>query len=135
MDESSLKIYFKYVQNVLGIKQIFSKNLPLESASVENITVLISVENLKTYSSSENSLLEKMVSALKLNAKQISIIDAKDPAPTACYGINLVDTISVDKKIDPRLFITWSPRHLLQNPEHKKEAWAVMQSLLLKINP
>ncbi len=134
MDESSLKIYFKYVRNVLGIKQIFSKNIPLKSASLENVFVLISVENLKTYNSNENSLLEKMVSALTLDAKQISIMDAKEPAPPDCYRINLVDTINVDQTNDPRLFITWSPRHLLQNPEHKKEAWAVMQSLLKRIS-
>ena len=135
MEKSSLKVYFKYVQEVLGIRQIFTKSSSMESAVQENITVLIAVKDLKSYNLEENNLLEKMISALKLTPEQMLIIDRADLAPLSRYRLNLNDEAADSLTTDPSLFNTWSPRHLLQNPGLKKDAWAVMQKLLQKINP
>lgn len=135
MDKGSLKIYFKYVQDVLGIKQIFTKDLDRSEKKSEAITLLVKIEELQTYSTEENNLLQKMISALQLDSQQILIVDSREVAPTAQYLLNLVDHRPTESTTQGTAYTTWSPRRLLKNPNDKKEAWSVMQMLLQQIKP
>ena len=134
MDISSLKLYLNYVQDVLGIKQIFMNSSVLAPMKIRTVTVLIFIENLKTYSLEENTLLEKMISALRLEAQQFLILEEHPAQYFSGYQLYFLDDVTSSVEIKPQEFKTWSPRLLLQKPELKKEAWAVMQSLLQKIN-
>lgn len=135
MNMSPLKLYFKYVQDVLGIKQIFSSN---SNSAVGNgllVTVVISIEGLRSYTPEENDLLQKMISALKLGGSQVLSIDDSSDLPPSRFRLHLTDQSQSFNEQPEGVFNTWSPRHLLKNPGHKKEAWTVMQTLLQHINP
>lgn len=127
MTSNSVKNYINYVKDVLGIKHLFfiSKN-PADKK------LLIVVTDLETYSLEENKLLEKMVSALKLEQADLSIVDHKNLTQfSARYFLKLVDDITDGEKNSVHTVYTFSPRALLKNAQLKKKAWADMQEFLL----
>ena len=127
MISNSVKNYLDYVKDVLGIKHLFFISKKLVSKKI-----LIVVSDLDTYNPEENALLYKMVTALKLEQTDMSIVDSKNLNHySAQYFLKLVDYVTESEKNSSDAVYTLSPRSLLKNAQHKKKAWADMQDFLM----
>ncbi len=129
MKNSSFKNYFLYVQDVLGIKNVF---LPATEPTAVTTELLILVENLESYTPAESELLHKMIEALKLDTSKYQIINSHDDNLKANYQLLLADQVPQTTD-SPNCTTTYSPRRLLAEPNLKKVAWTSMQSVLKKI--
>ena len=129
MKNNSFKNYFQYVQDVLGIKNVF---FPAKDSNSKNIELLILVDNLKSYSPEESELLHKMIEALKLDPKKYQIVDSQDSNSKANYQLLLADQVPQSTE-SLNCTATYSPRRLLAEPHLKKVAWVAMQSVLKNI--
>ncbi len=123
------KDYLEYLENVLGVKSILSDTLSVPL--VTKTDLLICVQDYKTYTAPELDLLQKMISALKVDASRFLVVDlAMGPSieKTACVFFK--DELSA-YPFDSELTVqTYSPRVLLLNPELKKAAWTELQKVL-----
>lgn len=131
MSKDSFKNYFKYVQDVLGIKQIFIKHSEVVLPTTQ---LLITVLNLKTYTREEKSLLDKMITALQYDQKKIIVRDEAEVAEAFKFKLVLTDEVLALENLQENMVVTYSPRKLLQDPALKKITWSAMQSLIQKMN-
>jgi len=133
--------YFDYVSTVLGVKSVYiepasSQALPqtltqtASAASKEVIPLLVSVENLEQYSAEERDLLEKMISALKIDLSKIKVCDvALANDYEFAYLIQFSESLSASAHTE-NVLITHSPRVLLKNPSLKKQVWNEFQAVI-----
>ena len=130
MNKSALKNYFKYIQDVLGITQVFNKKSLLMTPSHQ---LVIAILDLNNYSFAEKSLLDKMIVALNYDQQRIRVQDITADPGTFNFKLILTDEIGSHENFQENIVITYSPRRLLQEPALKKAAWAAMQMLMQKI--
>lgn len=133
MSSHSVEVYFEYVETVLGIKQVLTDRIQIDQSQLAQIqtSILICVENLNSYTDSENDLLYKMIAALKLNPESYVVVDQSDRENyLSSFELSLVDR---PRPTTDQVIQTYSPRVLLKDAGLKKQAWAEMQKLLQKL--
>ncbi len=118
---SELNQYISFLGETLGVHTILVA--PAENASIiKNDThkYFIYVENLKSYTFEESSLLDKMIAALKLDLTAFGIFDLNENLTenNSAQGLKI---ILKDHPIEKGE--TYSPRILLIKPEFKRKAW------------
>lgn len=122
--------YFDYVSTVLGVKSVYIEPQAATAGLKEVIPLLVSVENLSTYAPEEKDLLEKMVSALKIDLQKIKICDiSKADSFESAFTIRFSDNLSGSSLTENSL-TTFSPRTLLKNPSLKKQVWNEFQTVI-----
>ncbi|MCC2679041.1 MAG: hypothetical protein K0R29_1617 [Pseudobdellovibrio sp.] len=129
--------YFDYVSSVLGVKSVYIEPVsPQEAhnagatASKEVIPLLVSVENLAQYSADERDLLEKMISALKIDLNKIKVCDVSQVANFEFAYLIQFSEAPVAASNSENVLITHSPRVLLKNPALKKQVWNEFQTVI-----
>ena len=169
MGEQSRQDYFDYVQQVLGVRSVLlSSEEPNQVTQVkessnensnENSTeplglgpILVGVENLNSYTADEKFLLDKMLTAVQLPAKQFQLkeislslleqsltVSSWDQLQLCILFLDQPKTSSVWKPFllklqskQPSLAIvaTYSPHTLQMQPDLKKQAWSDLQAVL-----
>lgn len=134
MSNNAVEIYFDYVQNILGVKQVVLERTVSSSEQVvnSNFELLISVTDLNNFAPDESALLYKMIGALQLPAERYAVCDACDAHLfSSPFILSFAETSAeLDNGHNVQ---TFSPRILLKKPELKKQAWADMQKILQKI--
>ena len=125
---SEKKDYFDYVENVLGVKSILL-------SPKQNIPLLIAVENYTDYSPDENELLQKMIAALKVDSKNISLVDLTEEGGFQPEFTLFLMIQPHDKQAAENSVTTFSPRALLKKTELKKSAWSDLQKVITYFNP
>ena len=125
---SEKKDYFDYVENVLGVKSIML-------SPKQNIPLLIAVENYTDYSTDENELLQKMIAALKVDSKNISLVDLTEEGGFQPEFTLFLMNQPHDKQAAENSVTTFSPRALLKKAELKKSAWSDLQKVITYFNP
>ena len=125
---SEKKDYFDYVENVLGVKSILL-------SPKQNIPLLIAVENYTDYSPDENELLQKMIAALKVDSKNISLVDLTEEGGFQPEFTLFLMIQPHDKQAAENSVTTFSPRALLKKAELKKNAWSDLQKVITYFNP
>lgn len=135
--------YFDYIASVLGVKSIYLEASPSLSANAETapggapadlksyIPLLVTVEDLAHYAAEERDLLEKMISALKIDIDKVKVVDAATDISHFDY------TFLLNFSNNPRpasglesVLTTHSPRILLKNPSLKKQVWNEFQTII-----
>lgn len=122
--------YFEYLENVLGIKSIIQDS---KTGSLQNkkADLLFCVENYASYSAVEIDLLQKMITAVKLDPSRFKVCDLKEKNQfemKAC--VLFLDEISPAKPEKYFIVQAQSPRVLLKHPEFKKVAWNELQKIV-----
>jgi hypothetical protein len=129
---SSSEDYFNYVVNVLGVKSLYLDANDQSEPGAGASRLLIVVEDLLNYSNEEKELLEKMISALKLDLAVIKIGEASAVAHFKYeFKVNFVNDFNPDTQ--PKSvteMVTFSPRTLLKTPAKKKQAWSDLQRVI-----
>lgn len=123
--------YFEYLENVLGIKTIL-QSVDLFSEEVTATELLFCVQDYENYSEEEKDLLQKMISAVKVDASRLKVCDSKNIKryETECLVI-FEDIPQQNTNLSAKFAIhTFSPRVLLKKPELKKQAWTDLQKIL-----
>ncbi len=124
----STKDYFDYLENVLGIKTVVNASL---STPISNTPLLFCVENYASYSTEELDLLNKMISAVKIDPSEWMLVDLslqKQIQKKVC--VLFKDEINADQTDAELTIETFSPRVLLKNPNLKKNTWAELQKVM-----
>lgn len=129
MDER-LDAYFDYIENVLGVKQIY-----LDSSEQEVITakLLVVVEGLQSMTAAESELLEKMIAAMQIDMSFIKMIDSsqlKNKKHNAEFVLKMLNTQQLPQVQDANEQVTYSSAVLIKQPQLKKEAWAHLQKVI-----
>ena len=128
--------YFDYVINVLGVKTIYRD---FSEPAAESIPLLVQVEKHQTYSAEESELLEKMLTALKIDFSFISVVGFDQVEGLVSNSIqceyNLIFCDSPERfrtqlSVQADQVVTYSPRRLLHEASLKKQAWADLQNLI-----
>lgn len=128
-DMSEKNDYFEYVSQVLGVKSILN-DLQATSSS-EAVPLLIAVEGYSSYDDNEKDLLTKMISALKIDQKNIKVADLQNVVNyQAQFYIYFTDAQSEQNSTAPNLVQTHSPKFLLKNADYKKNAWNDLQKVI-----
>lgn len=121
-----LNNYLKYLIETLGVKNIFDFNAP--DAEEKQLSLdkkyLFFIEDLSTYNRDELDLLNKMISAMKINPDDYAIFDFKAIESNQTQFKISFKNNPVDKND------IYSPRVLLQNPQFKKKAWDDIKRIL-----
>lgn len=126
---SEKRDYFEYVSQVLGVKSIL--NDLQESQVTQAVPLLIGVEAYASYNENENDLLLKMISALKIDQKNIKITDLEDIGNyQAHFYIYFTDERAQQNSTEDNLVQTHSPRFLLKHADFKKNAWNDLQKVI-----
>jgi hypothetical protein len=126
--------YFEYLENVLGIKSIIEDSLAAHApvaAQAKVTELLFCVENYKLYNDKELDLLQKMITAVKVDPSKIKICDLieHDQYQKKVCVLFVDDLLKVSAKAD-LVVKAISPRILINKPELKKVAWAELQKVL-----
>lgn len=123
--------YFDYVINVLGVKSVYRD---LNDPVVSSVPLLVQVEKHQTYAADESELLEKMLTALKIDFSLIQVSPYIHNNSTPCeYSVIFCDTPEkLRNELAPRAnqVVTYSPRRLLHEAQLKKQAWADLQNVI-----
>ena len=129
MDET-LNAYFDYIENVLGVKQIYLDNSDQDIISTK---LLIVVENLQSMNSAETELLEKMVAAMQIDMNLIKMIDSNQLSHKkyqAEFVLKMLNTQQLMHSTNNNEQVTYSSEVLVKQPQLKKEAWAHLQKVI-----
>ena len=129
MDER-LNTYFEYIENVLGVKQIY---IDVSEQEVINAKLLVVVEQLQSMTADEKELLEKMITALQVEQSFITMVDSaqlKNKKINAEFVLKMLNTQQLPKETESTQQITYSSAILIKQPQLKKEAWAHLQKLI-----
>jgi hypothetical protein len=129
MDER-LDAYFDYIENVLGVKQIYLDTSDYEVISAK---LLVLVEQLQSMTVAEKELLEKMIAAMQIDASFIKIVDEsqiKNKKFNAEFVLKMLNTQQLPEVQDSQQQVTYSSMILLKQPQLKKEAWAHLQKVI-----
>lgn len=130
---SEKKDYFDYVENILGVKSILlnKESGEISELSTSKTSLLILVDRYGSYTDDEKDLLVKMVSALKIDLKLITIKNFEINMDEASeFTILFLDEINQFHTDDLKKIITHSPRFLLKNPNYKKKTWEDLQKVI-----
>ncbi len=129
--------YFDFVTEVLGVKSILLDEKSVASGelknTVVNIPLLIAIEDYTGYTKSENELLTKMISALKISSDKLKIIDFKDLNSVSSEYQLLFLNEGAGSQLKPsgaHFLKTYSPKFLNNNPNFKKQAWDELQAVI-----
>lgn len=121
---TDLQNYLEYVQKVLGVRSV------VLSASSEPDLVCdlwIQIQDFGSYVEAEKDLLQKMISAMKLEAYTIQITDLNvTERISALMTLRFVDQPEGADE-------TFSARVLLLKPELKKKTWADLQDVVKRL--
>jgi hypothetical protein len=130
-----------YFQQVLGVRSVLiCGETATDKNSVKNSmkkSVLFLLPQV--LSSRAQSLLEKMIAAMKLDLGSYDIIQ-KDLSPDFdCYSqvIEFVDSLQPNLEFNQKPAphtLTWSPEILLQKPGLKKQVWAHLQQVMKNLS-
>lgn len=129
MDER-LNAYFDYIENALGVKQIY---LDASEQDVIGAKLLVVVEQLQSMSAVESELLEKMIAAMQIDMSFIKMIDSaqlKNKKYNADFVLKMLNTQQLPIAQTNNEQITYSSAVLVQHPQLKKEAWAHLQKVI-----
>lgn len=125
--------YIEYVSQVLGVKSIL--NDLQSSSTTQQVPLLVCIERYATYDQNEKELLFKMISALKIDQKNIVLIDLEDINNyQAQFYVYFIDQQQQKNSTEDNLVQTYSPRFLLKNSEFKKNAWNDLQKVIAFFN-
>lgn len=120
--------YFDYVSQVLGVKSILND---LQATVAKQTPLLIAVEGYSSYDNNEKDLLIKMISALKIDQKNIQVSDLSEASQyQAQFYVYFIDEQSQNNSTEDNLVQTYSPKYLLKNPDYKKNAWNDLQKVI-----
>lgn len=140
----------RYLNDVLGVKQIL---LPILSNS-SNEAEQVSVESLKVlfvcaekYSSEAQDLFNKMIAAMKLENNQIELINCRQKS-LIDFEIEILSCQAVvfftEEALEWKQLVqaksvfnvqTFGPEYLLKNPQFKKRTWEQLQTVMAAIGP
>ncbi len=129
MDER-LEAYFDYIENVLGVKQIY---LEASEQEVIETKLLVVVEQLQSLTVDEVALLEKMIAAMQIDMSLIKMIDEaklKNKKYNADFVLKMLNTQQLPQVFEINHQVTYSSAVLLKNPKLKGEAWAHLQKVI-----
>lgn len=129
MDER-LEAYFEYIENVLGVKQIY---LDPSEQEVINTKLLVVVEQLQALTVAETDLLEKMIAAMQIDMSFIKMIDEaqlKNKKYNAEFVLKMLNTQQLPQASEVHQQVTYSSAVLIKQPQLKKEAWAHLQKVI-----
>ncbi len=135
-NETNLKKdYIDYVRNVLGVKSIFSnaaEDAVNEKIEVQpEISLVVFVQDLKSYSPAEKDLLQKMLGAVKISEELTRVLDITEESKFhSQMSVYLTDELILGKGLASNEIHTYSPRTLLLKPAYKKAAWDELQKVL-----
>lgn len=120
--------YFDYVSQVLGVKSILND---LQASDTKKTPLLIAVEGYLAYDDSEKDLLIKIISALKIEQKNIQVTDLSEVNQyQAEFFVYFTDNQNLINSTEDNLVQTYSPKYLLKNPDYKKNAWNDLQKVI-----
>lgn len=128
--------YFNYVSSVLGVKSAYieADTAGTDLQATEAVPLMVLVENLSQYTAEEKDLLEKMITALKIDINKIKIFDLQNLQPTQQTQFEFLLTFSENPaqttSNDENFLITYSPRILVQNAALKKQVWNDLQKVI-----
>ena len=125
-----LSVYFEYVENVLGVKQIY-----LDAADQPTIEgdLLVVVQNLNSMPANEKELLEKMVASMQIDLNLIKIIDqseCKNKKISARFVLTMLNSQQLPIASEPNKQNTYSASVLIKQTQLKKEAWSQLQKVI-----
>ena len=129
MDER-LEAYFEYIENVLGVKQIY---IDASEQEVINTKLLVVVEQLQALTVAETELLEKMIAAMQIDMSFIKMIDEsqlKNKKYNAEFVLKMLNTQQLPEEKNSTQQVTYSAAVLIKQPQLKKEAWAHLQKVI-----
>ena len=129
MDER-LEAYFEYIENVLGVKQIY---IDASEQEVINTKLLVVVEQLQALTVAETELLEKMIAAMQIDMSFIKMIDEsqlKNKKYNAEFVLKMLNTQQLPEEKNSNQQVTYSAAVLIKQPQLKKEAWAHLQKVI-----
>ena len=134
----ALKIYFS---EVLGVREILLAQDPEgEVQNISNQIIFLDEKNIRTPQGKD--LLEKMIGAMKLPAIRTRILEIElgqisenlnvfeTAKVVVCFSKNFSNFIQNNF---PRVNLksTFGPEALLAQPEHKREVWELLKSLIV----
>lgn len=135
--------YFDYIATVLGVKSIYLEDQLVRASEASQaldgvaarskiyIPLLVTVEELSHYASEEKELLEKMVSALKVDVDKVKVVDATTDINNFEYSFLLKFSDNPRPAVGlEAVLTTHSPRMLLKNPSLKKQVWNEFQTII-----
>jgi hypothetical protein len=123
--------YFDYLENVLGIKSLVYASMGSQDDILKTTEMLICVENYMSYQEEEIELLQKMITALKVDPAHIMICDLSDKDDYEMKVCVIFQDEPVYSTSERFLLVqTYSPRILLKKPELKKVAWNELQKVI-----
>lgn len=129
MDER-LEAYFEYIENVLGVKQIY---LDTSEQEVIEAKLLVVVEQLQSMAVAETELLEKMIAAMKIDLSFIKMIDEaqlKNKKYNAEFVLKMLNTQQLPQVSERNQQVTYSSAVLIKQPQLKKDAWEHLQKVI-----
>lgn len=117
--------YVKYLKNVLGISQILKSDEALAPARVTKITVW--VENFNQFTNEDHTLLNNMLAAMKIPAKDMKVEDL------SLKG-QVISPIEFELVLSPDASgnQTYSPQVLHANKNLKSAVWTFLQQVMQK---
>jgi hypothetical protein len=114
-DTSKADEFLRYCEEVLGLRQVLM-------AQPNEKSTLVLVSDLVSYNTPELQLLEKMLAAIGIPLADCELRDSNQIAHSSSAAV--IFKFSDNPQNDE----TYSPRHLLKNPQDKKEAWAYLKA-------
>lgn len=125
-----LSVYFDYIENVLGVKQIY---LDAADQPVIEADLLVLVQNLNSMSEAERDLTDKMIASMKIDLNLIKVLDESDSKNkniNARFILTLLNTQQLPPVSAGDRQVTYSAGVLIKQTQLKKEAWAHLQKVI-----
>ena len=123
---TSMQPWFDYLKNVLGVKQVMLPETLSSEASPKLMFVLP-----HSPSPAESEMLSKMILAMKLKSEDVQILLVNEFLPTNSLVVAFTDGEKLNSHTN--IHYTHSLSRLMNNPGLKKETWALLQQIMLKI--
>lgn len=125
-----LSVYFEYIENVLGVKQIY---LDAGEQPTIEADLLVVVQNLNSMPVNEKELLEKMIASMQIDLNLIKIIDendCKNKNISARFVLTMLNSQQLPTANEANKQSTYSASILIKQTQLKKEAWAHLQKVI-----
>ncbi len=132
-NENRSQYLSEYLQKTLGVSQILNQkseqSVNANLTTEQRVDLGFFIEGYGTYSETEKDLLQKMISAMKLQENQYQIFDH-------CEKINLQSQFKFEVCFMDHPTIedqTYSPRNLIVYPENKKKTWEFLKKMMSQV--
>lgn len=130
LNENRSQYLSEYLQKTLGVSQILNQKSEQSLSTEPSVDLGFFIEEYATYSEVEKELLQKMITAMKLNDKQYQILDLSEknnPQINFKFIIEFTNHPSSESQ-------TYSPRNLLLHPENKKNTWDFLKKIMSQVS-